>query len=512
MKKDGNGRKIPATMATQHPDNASKPYWNNSEFVSSIQEEEECYRSFKELNCDEYMWDWEGKFCDEAVIDRLFNTYFKYFKQKQLGKHKFLTFRIPNVWVETGFRLVRAYMDIITANDSAVNLKLNSPPLFEVILPQTESADQILFIQSEYKKIMGAKSSMSQKAAPEELQVIPLMEEYKRLIDSRKILEEYIKKYKENFNKDVPYLRPFIARSDPALNAGLVPATLAARIALSEYYKLEKEKGIKLYPIVGVGSLPFRGGLNPRSIEKFIEQHPGVNTVTVQSAFRYDYPQNKAISAINKLNKELPKNKPKEINEELTKNLIDSSDMFAAIYQKTLVKLVPDILGIAHFIPSHRERILHSGFFNYGRKISGSKKTLPRAINFTACFYSLGVPPELIGTGRGLDAVEKKGLLDELEQGYPTLKKDLIEAGYYLNRENLKLLAKNRKGWDEVLKDIEFLELFAGKEFGPKTVEHFEHRNFVSNVFQMWKSHKHMYEHDLRKEIVEAAIIRKSLG
>lgn len=64
-------RKIPTTMATQHPDNAAKPYWNSRAFVSTNAEIKECYLCFSDLGIDEYNWDWEGKFVDESVVDRL---------------------------------------------------------------------------------------------------------------------------------------------------------------------------------------------------------------------------------------------------------------------------------------------------------------------------------------------------------------------------------------------------------------------------------------------------------
>ena len=67
-------------MATQHPDNATTPYWGRSPFISTLDEVEECYRAFSEIGCDEYMWDWEGKFVDEAVVDRLFNRHETYFR------------------------------------------------------------------------------------------------------------------------------------------------------------------------------------------------------------------------------------------------------------------------------------------------------------------------------------------------------------------------------------------------------------------------------------------------
>ena len=85
-------RKIPATMATQHPDNACAPYFerDGDGFISTYEEVAECYSAFHDLNCEEFMWDWEGKYVDEAVVDKLFHSYNDYFKKHELGKDKFL--------------------------------------------------------------------------------------------------------------------------------------------------------------------------------------------------------------------------------------------------------------------------------------------------------------------------------------------------------------------------------------------------------------------------------------
>src|SRR3954467_6796383 len=97
-------RKIPATIASQHPDNASAPFWdNNRPFISIYQEIQEAMACFQELGVTEYMWDWEGKHADAAVIDRLFTDFYDYFSKNQLGQDKFLTFRIPNIWEEKGY-------------------------------------------------------------------------------------------------------------------------------------------------------------------------------------------------------------------------------------------------------------------------------------------------------------------------------------------------------------------------------------------------------------------------
>jgi len=104
------------------------------------------------------------------------------------------------------------------------------------------------------------------------------------------MLLNYIEQFNKKFDCSVDYIRPFIARSDPALTSGFVPAVIAAKTAISEFYKFENETGIKVYPIIGPGSLYFRGGMSPSTIDEFLRGYKGVRTVTIQSAFRYDYP------------------------------------------------------------------------------------------------------------------------------------------------------------------------------------------------------------------------------
>ena len=100
-------RKIPSTMATQHPDNSSQPFWHNDSFVSTYEETKELFINFSELGIEEYKWDWEGKLVDESIIERLFQVHYDYFKVNQIGLDKFLTYRIPNPTQESDFRQQR---------------------------------------------------------------------------------------------------------------------------------------------------------------------------------------------------------------------------------------------------------------------------------------------------------------------------------------------------------------------------------------------------------------------
>ena len=55
----GEERLIPVTMATQHPDNVSKPSWSSRDDgkITTDMEVEEAHRNFSDLGAEETMWD-----------------------------------------------------------------------------------------------------------------------------------------------------------------------------------------------------------------------------------------------------------------------------------------------------------------------------------------------------------------------------------------------------------------------------------------------------------------------
>lgn len=499
-------RKIPATMATQHPDNASAPYWetDGDAFVSTREETAECFSAFKDLGCEEFMWDWEGKYVDEAVIDRLFSTYFDYFKEHQIGKDKFLTFRIPNVWHERGYSLARAMMGMLTAESFAKDLGFHTPPLFEVILPMTSKAENMLSIQTTFDKLARFEHQLfKDKNKLTYLHVLPLFEGVSDLFDCRTLLTKYVKLHKKYFRKKPEYMRLHIARSDPAMNSGVVAAVIAGKIALSEFTKFSKQEKIPVYPAIGVGTLPFRGSLSPERIKDFIREYPGMKTVYVQSAFRYDFPLPKVRKAIRELNTNLQKTKAIVYSEKEKAEARALCDIFQRPYKRTVEGLAHTLHKVSREVPQRRERKLHTGLFGYSRKIG--KKRLPRAIPFTGVLYTLGVPPEFIGTGRGLHAATKAGLNPEVF--YRNLKSDLVFAGRYLNKRNLANLAQHNRFWRDIETDIDYVESHFKITLGPRTEDDFAHHELTSAAYRNFRAGV-----SITPQIVASGKIRKSLG
>jgi phosphoenolpyruvate carboxylase len=297
----------------------------------------------------------------------------------------------------------------------------------------------------------------------------------------------------------------FTARSDPALNAGFVPSVLGTRVALRELYRIQDEFGLPIYPIIGTGSLPFRGGINPENIEQSLAQYQGAHTVTIQSAFRYDYPVEEVKDALAYINKNLEHVEPLRYSDEELAGLRQLITLFKEIYVPTLEAFAPHINEMAKFIPSRRERVQHVGLFGYNRGVGTVK--LPRAINFTGACYSMGIPPEFIATGRGLQKAKELGLLPLLEKHFFTLRSELKHAGKFLNLENLEKFAETEQWAKDILTDVHLCQEILGIELGPQKPAHFLHRNLTSSI-QLKKS----MGLDFSDDMVEAAVMRKSLG
>lgn len=500
-------RHIPSTMVSQHPDHAHKPYWHNKAFISTRHETKELFLSFSDLGVDEYKWDWEGKLVDESVIERALAEHYEFFKDKQLGKQKFLTFRLPNPRVESEFRLGRAFMGILSAASLAKQAGFEQPPIFEVILPMTENAKEMIEIQSAFREMASLKHPLFKfsDSGMTHVELIPLFEDVNTIIQSAKIVDEYLELHQKQFGFLPPYLRPYVARSDPALNSGLVPTLLAIKVALSGYAELAKKRKIDLYPIIGSASLPFRGGLTPFTVEQFAKEYSGVRTALIQSAFRYDYDHTDAQQGVAKLATLLPQGEATHVSAAEAEKINQVIALFEPAYQSTIEQIADTINALSNQLPKRRERVQHIGLFGYSRGVG--KVKLPRAIGFTAALYSLGIPPELIGTGRGLALAKEQGLVEVVEKWYLNLRLDLIQAGKYLNKKNLKKLAKQSEAWQGVVEDIAAIENYLGTKLGPHSEDQQKHERITSSILQGFDK-----KISLTKLIEKAAKLRKSMG
>jgi phosphoenolpyruvate carboxylase len=390
----------PPCKSTQHPDKVQIPFFAETQDLGGEDEIREAYYAYADLGCDEQMWDVEGKEVDAFVVKKLLSRYTTFFEEKRLGRDVRLTLRVPNPSFEKAeAKILLETLESIPRSFDAASLFFHDDlaPIFEVILPMTTSARDVDRVYSYYRDFIIGRQRRPVCAddvtvaewigefRPARIDVIPLFEDRDHMLNAASITAEYLA------DKDIRAQRVFLARSDPAMNYGLVSAVLLNKIALARLARMSASTGVEIYPILGVGSAPFRGGLTPHHVEAVCAEYPSVHTFTVQSAFKYDHSPAAVSSAVAQLlTRET--GAPHELDEA---RCLDVVERYSAEFQRQVLELSGAINAVARFVPSRRKRKLHVGLFGYSRSVGGV--TLPRAIAFTSALYSLGVPPELLG-------------------------------------------------------------------------------------------------------------------
>lgn len=435
--------RVPKCMSTQHPDNVAPPFFAESQELGGEDEIQEAYYAFSHLGCDEQMWDCEGKEVDNFVVKKLLTKYGDFFRERRMGKDVFITLRVPNPEVERGEAkiLLETLESIPRSLDTARPFYGDDePPIFEVILPMASSAAGIDRVYKYFRDFVVGKQSRSFELSgmtiaewigafgPESINVIPLFEDMENMLNAHEITRKYLE------DKDVDYQRVFLARSDPALNYGLVSAVLLNWISLKRLEMMSREIGVEILPIIGIGSAPFRGNFRPSTVDRLMKEYAYVRTFTVQSAFKYDNPHEEVRKAVDSILDHRARPMP-DIDEERSLDIIRR---YSEEYKRQIIELAPMINEISKFVPSRRKRKLHIGLFGYSRSVGDI--SLPRAIRFTASLYSIGIPPEVLAinalTEEDLDFIRSKWLYFD---------KDLGDALRFVNPNSLRLLPDDLK-------------------------------------------------------------------
>jgi phosphoenolpyruvate carboxylase len=418
-------------MSTQHPDNVAMPFFAQNALLTAEDEVREAYYAFSHLGCDEQMWDFEGKEVDGHVVEKLLSTYESFFAENPIGEAVHLTPRIPNPALEpTQAKVVLEVLQSLPrhADIARVFYDRERPPILELIFPMTTSARELDRVREYYARFVAGMEEVTLggddsplgawfgRFSPPCVRMIPLIEDRDHLLAADDLVREYLR------GKDLEHMRVFIARSDPALNYGYLSAVVLALVALQRLDALEEETGVPIYPVIGVGSVPFRGGLAPRNVDRVLATYPSVQTFTIQSAFKYDHPPDTVRAGIARLLAH-GRGAPVAVDE---RRAVELLDRLVARYQAEVQELAPLVNAIARAVPRRRLRKLHVGLFGYNRETAGV--TLPRAIAFCASLYSIGLPPELIGLG-ALTAADWSWLRATV----PAIESELADAARYLD-------------------------------------------------------------------------------
>lgn len=478
--------RIPATMMTQHPD--------SSTYVSIQEEPKEAIFSLapypEGLGLEEVMVDFEGKLTPYQQTSQIVLGLIG--KGLKVGRDVFVTPRIPSGAEEGVFRQLMALMSVVESNYQAEK-KTGSSAIREVILPMTRSAGEIVTVRERIIDVINlANKEFGLSKDPESIRIIPLIETIPQILKVDQIIGDYIKGCKE-LGLVTTKLRYMLGLSDLALTYGMVVAALATKIAISDGYRLSCAMGIEIYPILGGGALPFRGGFFYDNIENVINDFSGVRTLTIQSALRYDHGYEETRRVARLLSKRLVEQEPLKIGQTRREEMLNLIAVFAKNYLVTFYGLMEVATKISDIIPGQRDRLARKSDVGYARDLPhpdelaslltdrelareiGKMKRdrgpeLPRAISFTAALYSIGLPPEIIGVGRGLKEVQErygKASLALLLEDYHGLKDALTFACRFVHLKNAEGFLP-KEVISQVEEDIaliaEYLNIFCVKE------------------------------------------------
>lgn len=446
---------FPCTMATQHPDNADR-------YITVQEEPQEAVFALTPqeqggLGIEEIMIDFEGKLTPyhqtvQAAMALLQNGIVP-------GRDVRITPRIPNAKHEPLFRQMMSMMSLVETNFLTL---AHSPvqAIQEAVVPMIESGQEILETQARLNSIieLGNKTHPVQ-LPPSSIKVIPLIESVPALLNMNEILNRY-KEGADAHGFRLEPLRIMFARSDSALSCGLIAAVLAVLTAIDTSLAWGKRNQVTIAPILGCGALPFRGHMTAENLDLLCQTYGGARTFTLQSALRYDHGEEKTKEIVARLKKGASPGKARGFTEADLDCMLEYTGIFAKHYLTSFVTLAPLAAKLAALMPKNRDRLSSSASgLSYHRegmdtapladlmKDASLKQALldiegiegcpvPRAIGYTAALYTIGMPPEFIGTGRGLQEIQQKYGSEGIHRiltFYPQLLKDLQFAAAYVH-------------------------------------------------------------------------------
>ncbi|MHC4779715.1 MAG: phosphoenolpyruvate carboxylase [Planctomycetota bacterium] len=501
---------LPKTMGTQHPDNASKaPFSESSKVDVGLEGREICY-VLSQLGLDEVMLDYEGKKGECTPLIDFLEIDPEFFKKNLLGHKVHVTPRIPNPDISRDDP--NFYQSLGPFVNSLLILKKLGVPgqaFNEFIVPDATDGRRIAVLEGYLLKLLSLHKGMYAEFGDGTpfpctddffVQGIPLIETVENLTKPERIWSQLVEGRREITGVETHVQRSLIARSDPALKAGMVPGIMAASVALSRGVAFEKKTGIRMPQIIGCGSAPFRGGLTPSSIVPFLRTYPGIATVTLQSAFRYDNPPEKVKGAAEELRRLVAagwlgrEERVVQLTADEIEEIRSIFHRFRQDYEKSVEELGDLLLDMAEQVPRNRDRFKISGLFGYGRTVAG--RPAPRAIAFSASLYSLGIPPGILGLRAmaGLSGPERALVY----KTNPMIDHWIREETRWLNRESLSKI----DGLNAIREDAE-----VARNLAPDSSPDPDHLETTSRILALKASGK-----ELTPAIVEAAMRRGFLG
>ncbi|CCC81750.1 phosphoenolpyruvate carboxylase [Thermoproteus tenax] len=413
---------IPRLMCTQHPDTTVK--------ITAGEEVDEALVAYTAYGCEEVMVDYEGKLTPftqpKEIVMRALAAGVK------LGEKFFITPRLPNPKLEEFDRAMLSLEAAVVANYFSLKY-MDTQAVRWVVLPMVEDLDTVLLVRRMLRrKIQAYREETNLEIS--DIEVIPLIEDAFAQLKFEAFLAEIMR------DGRVESFRLFLGKSDSAVKYGHIASALAIVWVLSRVRRAEQELGIKIHPILGMGTPPFRGAINnPALAHLEVIQYAGYHTATIQSAIRYDASFEDYIKVKDSILNACC----------MDARGVDDVDKLvgeaATSYKSVVAKYVNALLEVARLVPSTRDRV---SWKVYGRQFVAEDRAvnMPRAIVYTSTWYAMGLPPIFLDSPF-IVKLAKEDRLDGLLKSLPTLKKeweydseffDYDTAAKYIGEELIK--------------------------------------------------------------------------
>lgn len=448
-------KKYPSSMATQHPDNADR-------YINIQNEPEEAIHALSStveggLGIDEIMIDFEGKLTPYHQPSQIANGLIK--NGIIPGRDALITPRIPNAKKEPVFRQLMSIMSLVETNILTFK-QTGIQAIVETIVPMIESGKELVQLQERINSVIELGNKNYDITFPlDSIRIIPLVESVPALVNVDVILDEYYRDARLK-GHEIQQLRIMFARSDSAMSYGMLASVLAVLIAIDKVSRWSRSNGVEAAPILGCGSLPFRGHLTEENLEAMLKNYAGIRTYTIQSGLRYDHGEESVRNVVGRLREEVSLLEARSFAPEEIALMKEYIGISTKHYMSTFLKVIRAVENISKYMPKNRDRLSSTKTgLEYIREIACMKEiaelvsdgtlkeellcidtdvdcAVPRAISFTAAMYTLGLPPEFVGVGRSLQEIQLKfgdDGVDRLFGFYPQLREDLSFASKYVN-------------------------------------------------------------------------------
>lgn len=351
-----------------------------------------------------------------------------------------------------------------------------------------------------------------------DIKLVPLIENTTAMLNLRDNVFQNMQAIRGDSHED--YTRVMLAMSDTSMVSGSIACMLSLRFGLSEIYRMALENNHTLLPILGGGTLPFRGLQTPENIEQILTYLP-VYQITVQSAMTFDYGeagiQNLATS-IDKAHKNYTLN----IKNLLSQVEHNQKELYAQLIQKAETAYAEDLLQLSRQnlsmpiileqygirAPSRRNRIsaVDGG--------AGRDKTI---LGQSICFHrAIGHVFGTITAGLGSGSLLGNSYLYELQEQHPEILEQLkpLLTMYYQKDSSLASIkvaqkAENLLGLLGLSKLLEKRLQAINEVLGIEIQTDEEHESHLLSGMEAWRNGNIKYA---QRHFQYAAIHRKSLG